>query len=128
MVSMITSICTGVAVSLIVFFVTRFYSQAQAEKAAEMERKEAERAETAKRDSEKIDALTSLCCATAQHKIITISNEYIQQGVVTSRERQILMDIYEPYSSLGWNNYAEAAVDVVKKLPVVPEGGEKCSH
>lgn len=121
MIGALTSICTGVAVSLIVFFVTRFYSSTQAKKAAEMERREAERAETARKNSEKIDALTSLCCATAQHKIITIGNEYIKQGAITSREKEILEDIYEPYAQLGWNHYAEAVVKEVRKLPLVVE-------
>lgn len=117
----LTPIITGVAVSLIVFFVTRFYSSTQAKKAAEMERREAERAETARKNGEKIDALTSLCCATAQHKIITIGNEYIKQGAITSREKEILEDIYEPYAQLGWNHYAEAVVKEARKLPLVVE-------
>ena len=119
--TILTPIITGVSVSLIVFFVTRYYAAIHAKKEAEIERKETERAETAKKNSEKIDALTKLCCATAQHKIITISNEYIRHGNVTSREKQILMDIYEPYHQLGWNNYAEAAVAEVEKLPVTAE-------
>lgn len=117
----ISPIITGVTVSLVVFFVTRYYSAIQAKKSAEMERKETERLETAKRNSDKIDALTELCKATAQHKIIVIGNEYIKAGVVTASERGVLRDIYKPYKALGGNSIAKAVMDEVEHLPVVAE-------
>lgn len=119
--AIMTPIITGVSVSLIVFFVTRYFASTQAKKAAEIERKETERAETAKKNSDKIDALTELCKATAQHKIIVIGNEYLRQGAVTSSEKAVLEDIYNPYKALGGNSIAKAVMDEVEKLPVVAE-------
>ena len=119
--TIMTPIITGVAVSLIVFFVTRYYSAVQAKKAAEMERKETDRLETAKKNSDKIDALTDLCKATAQHKIITIGNAYIKQGVITASEKAVLEDIYRPYKALGGNSIAKSVMEEVERLPVVAE-------
>lgn len=119
--TIMTPIITGVAVSLIVFFVTRYYSAVQAMKAAEMERKETDRLETAKKNSDKIDALTDLCKATAQHKIITIGNAYIKQGVITASEKAVLEDIYRPYKALGGNSIAKSVMEEVERLPVVAE-------
>ena len=119
--SVVTPVCTGVAVSLIVFFVTRFYSSKQAKKTAEIERKEQLRLIEEKRNSDKIDALTELCKATAQHKIIEIGNEYLKQGTITSSEKAILEDIYKPYKALGGNSVAKAVMEEVEKLPVVAE-------
>lgn len=121
MIGALTSICTGVAVSLIVFFVTRFYSSTQAKKAAEMERKEAKRVSIAQKNSDKIDALTELTKATAQHKIVTIGNAYLAQKAITTNEKTMLEDIYEPYRKLGGNGLAKTIMDEVEKLPVVVE-------
>lgn len=117
----IMPIVEGVAISLIVFFVTRYYSQVQAKKTAELEHKEAERLNTAKMNSDKIDALTNLCKATAQHKIIMIGNEYLKQGAITSSEKAVIEDIFRPYRALGGNSIAKAVMDEVEKLPVVAE-------
>lgn len=121
----ITPVITGVSVSLIVFFVTRYFASTQAKKSAEIERKETERAETAKRNSEKIDDLTDLTMAMAQHKIVTIGNAYIKQGVVTANEVALIKAIYEPYNKRGGNGIAREIVEEVDKLPFVADDGGK---
>lgn len=121
----VAPIVTGVSVSLIVFFVTRYFASTQAKKSAEIERKETERAETAKRNSEKIDDLTDLTMAMAQHKIVTIGNAYIKQGVVTANEVALIKAIYEPYHKRGGNGIAKEIVDEVDKLPFVADDGGK---
>lgn len=121
--NIVTPVCTGVAVSLIVFFVTRFYSSKQSKKAAEIERKEQLRLIEEKKNAEKIDALTELSKAMAQHKIVTIGNQLIAQKVVTASEKAILEEIYEPYSgkTLKGNSFAKAVMEEVEKLPIVAE-------
>ena len=120
-ISIMTPIITGVAVSLIVFFVTRYYSEARAKKDAELERKEAERLSTQQKNGETLSALVELSKATAQHKIIVIGNEYLKQGAITTGEKAVLEDIYKPYHALGGNSIAKAMMDEVEKLPVVAE-------
>ena len=119
----VAPIITGVSVSLIVFFVTRYFASIQAKKAAEIERKESERLNTAKMNADKIDALTRLTKAMAQHKIVTIGNNMIAQKVVTTSEKAMLEDIYKAYheSPLYGNGLGETVMEVVEKLPVVAD-------
>lgn len=117
-VGMATPIITGVAVSLIVFFVTKYYSSVQAQKSVEMERKETERLETAKRNSEKIDDLTNLTMALAKHKILVIGSSCIKKGSITSGEKGILESIYEIYEKRGGNGTGKVIMQEVDKLPL----------
>lgn len=121
MMDLLTPICTGVAVSLIVFFVTKYYSMKQAKKEAEIEQRENDRINIAKQNSDKIDDLTELCLSIAQHVIITIGNEYLKQGAITSKEKAIFDEIYEPYKHRGGNSYGKAIKELVDKLPRVVE-------
>lgn len=123
MVGVLTSLGTGVAVSLIVFFVTRYYSDRQAKKAAEMEHKEAERLAEVKANREKIDAIAELSVATAQIRIMQLGEKYLTAGCVTTVEKTIIQGIYEPYKRLGGNGIAENIMAEVEKLPVVVEEG-----
>lgn len=121
MTGILTSILTGVAVSFIVFFVTRHYSERQARKAAETERKEHQRLAEEKKNSDTIKCMAALTKAVAQCKIVTLGEQYIAQGTVTTEEKSIIQEMYEPYHELGGNSVASNIIKEVEKLPVVVE-------
>lgn len=121
--AILTPICTGVTVSLIVFFITRYYSVVQNKKAAEIEREERTRITEEKLTTAKINALAELSKAMAQKSIVELGERYITQGCVTTSELTLIETIYEPYHKepLDGNHLAHNIMQVVRKLPLVEE-------
>lgn len=67
--------------------------------------------------------IKDLVCANAQDRIVWLSEQYIQRGYITVREKAMLKNMYKPYKKLGWNSFAKEAMEEVEKLQV--KKGEK---
>ena len=116
--SVIIPICTGIIVSLVVFFTTRHYAKKQDAKALELERKEDKRLKKAQEQKELLENLVELSKATAQHKIFRFGNQYIANGKITPEEKAWLEAVYKPYRALGGNGVAKTVMDEIEKLPL----------
>ena len=114
----LTPIFTGVAVSLIVFFITRYYAEHQTKHQLEMEEKEAKRLKAVEENKELLSNLVELSKATAQHKIFRFGNQYIANGKITPEEKAWLEEVYKPYRALGGNGVAKTVMDEIEKLPI----------
>ena len=69
-------------------------------------------------DPARFDELVKLQLANSQEWIVQRCRTYLRRGYIFVKEKAMVHAIYEPYSNLGANHFAQEAIEEIDKLPV----------
>ena len=113
------------------FIIFRHDKKVEAEK-KEKEKKLAIQQESIRQkekyNSTLIQNLVDMSCATAQERIRYLVRQYKTINQITIADKEIIKEMYKPYTALGHNHYAEASIKILDGIPVVIQYDEKAEE
>nr|DAT18637.1 MAG TPA: hypothetical protein [Caudoviricetes sp.] len=67
----------------------------------------------------KLEKVADITCALAQYRIKREVDKHSEQNEITSDDRSVIEEMYEPYEALGRNHYAHNAIVAMQNIPIV---------
>lgn len=65
----------------------------------------------------KKNPLNKAVCALLRDRILFLCEKYIEKGIITHKQFESLMMLYENYKALGGNGFIDEEVEMVTDLP-----------
>ena len=73
----------------------------------------------------KLEKVADITCALAQYRIKKEVDKHSEKNEITSDDRSVIEEMYEPYEALGRNHYAHNAIIAMDQIPIVTKYGKK---
>ena len=67
----------------------------------------------------KLEKVADITCALAQYRIKREVDKHSEKNEITSDDRSVIEEMYEPYEALGRNHYAHNAMMAMQNIPIV---------
>lgn len=67
----------------------------------------------------KLDKVADITCALAQYRIKKEVDKHSERNEITSDDRSVIEEMYEPYEALGRNHHAHNAIVAMENIPIV---------
>lgn len=73
----------------------------------------------------KLEKVADITCALAQYRIKREVDKHSEKNEITSDDRSVIEEMYEPYEALGRNHYAHNAIIAMDQIPIVTKYRKK---
>ena len=73
----------------------------------------------------KLEKVADITCALAQYRIKREVDKHSEKNEITSDDRSVIEEMYEPYEALGRNHYAHNAIMAMDQIPIVTKYRKK---
>ena len=73
----------------------------------------------------KLEKVADITCALAQYRIKREVDKHSEKNEITSDDRSVIEEMYEPYEALGRNHYAHNAIVAMDQIPIVTKYRKK---
>lgn len=73
----------------------------------------------------KLEKVADITCALAQYRIKREVDKHSENNEITTEDRSVIEEMYEPYEALGRNHYAHNAIVAMENIPIVNKYNKK---
>lgn len=73
----------------------------------------------------KLEKVADITCALAQYRIKREVDKHSEKNEITSDDRSVIEEMYEPYKALGRNHHAHNAIIAMDQIPIVTKYRKK---